>query len=157
MTVHLDPSLQYRDGRLGQLLDWWRMQHAERGSLPGRRQFDPLAMPALLPNIYLVDIVPPDRYRWRLLGTDITDMAARNSTGRYLDEIYEPAAYANLVASFDAVKNRRLPMRSYGNYGFAGRGFIDFEAIELPLAEDGETVDMVLGIVVRHGQQTAGT
>jgi len=38
----------------------------------------------------------------------------------------------------------RLPMRSFGDAGWIAPGFEEFEAIYLPLSDDGETVNMIL-------------
>lgn len=157
MAVQLDPALGFRDPRLGRILDWWQARRTDLGHLPGRQHFDPLEIPALLPNIYLVDVVPPDRFRWRLIGSEITAMAGRNSTGRFFDALYDPATYGNFVASFRAVVQSRRPMRSFGDFAFTARGYVRFEALEVPLAEDGAHVDIVFGIAVSEpGEPTAG-
>ena len=153
MSVLLDPTLSWLDPRLGLVLDWWRGAVAARGHLPGRRDVDPVAMKALLPQIYMVDVLvrpPGRRYRWRLLGTGITGMAGRDSTGRFFDEIYEGEALSNFLRSFDAVVDSARPMRSYGSFAFAdnARDYVTFEAMEVPLASDGVRIDIVLGIGV---------
>lgn len=152
MSVELDPALAFQNPGLGRVLAWWRERCAALGRLPGRRDFDPVAMKPLLPQIYMVDVVAAAgaarRYRWRLLGTGLTGMAGRDSTGRFFDELYAGGTLANFLLSFDAVVATAQPMRSYGSFAFAdhARDHVTFEAMEVPLTTDGESVDMVLGI-----------
>lgn len=149
MTIRLDPALTFQDPRLGRLLDWWCEKVASLDRLPGRQHFDPLEMAALLPHLYMADVVAGGaRYRWRLLGTELNALAGRDVTGRHFDEIYAPDIYDNVVASLAAVVRDRQPMRSYGTYAFAARAFVGFEAMEVPLASDGKTVDIILGIAI---------
>lgn len=151
MTVQLDPGLDWHDRRLAELLDWWSGMQRQLGCLPARQDFDPLLMPGLLPHVYMVDVIDGGaRYRWRLLGTELNVMAGRNATGAWFDELYDPAIYDNVVASLHSVVRRRQPMRSFGSYSFAARAFVHFEAMEVPLSEDGDGVDIVLGIAVNE-------
>lgn len=147
--MKLDPELRWQDARLGQLLDWWTGHCDRLGHLPARRDFDPLLMRALLPYIYMVDVIDLGRrYRWRLIGTEITAMARRNSTGRYFDEIHDAAAYAEATASFAAVVSACRPQRSVGALSYLDRGFVTYEAMKVPLADDGRRIDMILGLAV---------
>lgn len=148
--MELDPDLRFEDARLGRLLAWWRGEVEALGRLPGRGRFDPVAMKALLPQVYMVDVLPGMRLRWRLIGTAITAMAGRDSTGRSFDEIYAGAALDTIAASFREVARSARPLRSFGSFAFAGntRNHVRFEAMEVPLSAGGYTVDMVLGIGV---------
>lgn len=61
------------------------------GATPVRAQFDPMAIPALLPHIYLADLEPdPFRVRYRLTGTRSDEWNGFNLTGRYIDEFLVP-------------------------------------------------------------------
>jgi len=150
MSVELDPDLRFEDARLGRLLAWWKGEVETLGRLPGRGRFDPLAMKAFLPQVYMVDVLPGIRLRWRLIGTAVTDMAGRDSTGRFFDEIYAGAALDSIAASFREVARTARPLRSFGTFAFAGnaRNHVRFEAMEVPLSAAGYTVDLVLGIGV---------
>ena len=62
-----------------ELFAYWRSLFPEDG-LPGRQHFDPVDVPHLLRMLFLVDIVRGGkkiRFRYRLLGTDITSRAGR--------------------------------------------------------------------------------
>src|SRR5690606_35859740 len=67
------------------LSEYWHWLNA--GATPSRALFDPMAIPALLPHIYLVDLEPdPFRVRYRLTGTKSDEWNGFNITGRYIDE-----------------------------------------------------------------------
>src|SRR5690242_1355091 len=51
------------------LYDYWRSKAPGEGLLPGRRHIDPVDIPRLLPNVWLLDVVDdPRRFRVRLVG-----------------------------------------------------------------------------------------
>src|SRR3546814_691455 len=70
------------------LVAYWHSIHPPQG-LPGRRHFDPVDVPWLLPHIWLLDVFrDPWRFRMRLVGTGIVAHAGRDSTGRWLDDAF---------------------------------------------------------------------
>src|SRR3546814_3761584 len=71
------------------LYDYWQSIRPNDLALPGRRHFDPLDIPELLPNIWMLDVKrDPLRFRFRLIGIDIVRFTGRDSTGQWLDEVY---------------------------------------------------------------------
>src|ERR1051325_4007380 len=73
------------DARLMAAFEYW-MRQSIAGRLPRRRDIDPVDIPKLLPILMLVEVLPPGRYRYRLIGTENADAFGMNATGRYLDE-----------------------------------------------------------------------
>ena len=60
------------------LYDYW-CRIAPAGRLPGRQHFDPLDIPHLLPNIWLLDVHrDPIRFWRRLVGTRIEEFAGKS-------------------------------------------------------------------------------
>ena len=133
------------------LFDYWRSKFPEQG-LPGRRHIDPIEIPELLSKLYLVDVVRPGdnpRFRYRLLGTDITERAGRDMTGRWLDEVFpDPAVYARIKGVYLAIMNTLEPHIGAFNIFAPGREYVTANRIVLPLAADGQIVDMLLGMWV---------
>jgi hypothetical protein len=143
--------------KVRRLYDTWLAIHPPRG-LPGRQHFDPLAIHDLLPNLWLLDVQrAPFRLRYRLAGTKITERLGREVTGLWLDEAHPHLAsdpgyfkrYRTVV--FDATPSwrRGRPMFRQDEH------VAELENLILPLAADGETVDMLLILTVRY--TTAGT
>lgn len=94
---------------LKQLFDYWQRLSAGR-RFPLRRNFDPMAMPKLLPHLIVNEVERGAggqlRFRIRLEGEHVARVRGRSAKGRYLDESGVvilgndvPAAYARIVAS----------------------------------------------------------
>lgn len=127
------------------LLEYWQARKGDR-ALPGRPDLDPVDIGPLLPHIILIDVErAPERFRVRLVGTHVVDTLGRDNTGRYYDEVYRPEAYATFVEGIRRVIAGRAPLSGYGQVYFAaGREYLTYESLTLPLAADGRTVDMLL-------------
>jgi hypothetical protein len=128
--------------------DYWRSLPAERG-LPGRQHVDPWAIRALLPWLFMLDVeTPPPRasFRWRLAGTGIVDLTGRELTGRTLLQTL-PERAASLDNHFSAVVSGRRP--SYHRCALPpadGREPRAVERLTCPLAKNGRTVNMLIGV-----------
>lgn len=123
------------------LVDYWLSIHPEKG-LPGRQHFDPRDIPSMLSNIWLVDVFQdPLRFRFRLFGTRIVDYAGEDNTGKWLDE-----RWPDFDAKFmKGVIDTKQPNWSRGASQFRPeKDYYELERVRLPLARDGETVDMIL-------------
>ena len=135
------------------LYNYWQSIHPDSGGLPGRRHLDPVDIPELLPNIWMIDVQrAPLRFRFRLVGTEVVKFTQRDVTGRWLDEIYPD--YENTEAfrrHRDCAENGRPSYRKSGVLSNPGRNYIEAERLYLPLAEDGQEVDIVLVMTLYTG------
>jgi len=133
------------DPRLKTLLEYWRGKCAN-GRLPARNDIDPLDLRSLLGNINLIDVTREDarlRFRYRLFGTEFIFYHGSDLTGQWLDDIPNAVYREQLVGLYThVVGHRTTPMVSY-DYMLESRRH-RFHALILPLATDGETVDMIL-------------
>jgi PAS domain-containing protein len=141
------------DGRVRQLYEYWRKIHPPGGGLPGRQHIDPTAMPtALLPFVWLADVQrAPLRFRYRLLGTEQVRVLGRDFTGCWIDEAHPDfpgsAAYAQFAA---AAERGQAGYRSGHTLIILPKDYRSMERLILPLARDGNEVDMLLAISVYH-------
>jgi hypothetical protein len=137
-----------RNPELRGLLEYWVAIHPG-DRLPSRQDFDPLKVRKALPNIVLTDVErDPYRFRIRLMGTAVVAAMQRDFTGRYLDEVWPDAQNQLLVRHRVEVAETGLPNYRYGLSPTPFRlGFAPLERAFLPLAEDGERVDMILSMV----------
>lgn len=134
------------DSRTREVHGYWVDRHPAPGVLPGRRHIDPAALKSHLPLIWLLDIQPdPFRARYRVLGTRLVEIAGRDLTGRWIDEVSAEAA-AHIYPTLRQVTAGRHAAH------YRGRAYYNnpdhrriVEYVLLPLAADGRTVDMVLG------------
>jgi hypothetical protein len=119
--------------------------------LPGRPHFDPMRIPDLLPNIWLVDVIRGDalRFRYRLIGTRAAKTFPKDVTHRFLEEVHEDFAANPMRRYLEEIVDRRIPSwrRGSPNAWLAGQ-LIDLERLYLPLARDGVSVDMIVGFTL---------
>lgn len=147
MGVELDPELRFTEPRLARAVDWWQERCAALGHLPGRQHVDPAEWPGLLAHLYLIDVLDGGRrYRWRLIGTTVVELAGRDVTGRFMDDLYDAATYGDATKSYATVIETRRPLRSFGTLAFTGRDYSGFDSVEVPLAADGRNIDLILGL-----------
>lgn len=121
------------------------------GQLPGRRHLEPLDIPRLLPNIWLLDVVrvPETRLRYRLVGTNVARAFEGDPTGRFLDELRPGPRNPHLDANLRAVADQALPSWRVGRPLLWNlHDFLRLERVCLPLASDGVQVDMILALTV---------
>lgn len=140
--------------RLKAFYDYWRSR-APDGLLPGRQHIDPLDVPVLLPDLVLLDVVAPEsgdgmpRFRVRLAGGTLVELVGANPTGRFLDEFVPANRRDALNAAYASVVRGRSAHFWESQLWTEGREFVRVQRLALPLARDGETVDMVIGCYAR--------
>jgi hypothetical protein len=138
------------DPRLRQAHDYWRRKAAAR-VMPRRADIDPTEIPKLLPDVMLVDVLPEGRYRYRLIGTENAVAHGMNATGCYLDDVLPGPEYkAHVIALYDESVTSRRALYSECLFMSPGRRAPErhTKVLFLPLAEDGETVNMVFVVQV---------
>lgn len=144
----VDPDLRFIHPQLDALIRYWESKR-RAGRLPGRADIDPVELKPFLGNIFMLDVVgEPRRFRYRLVGTKIVDYVARDSTGKFQEEAYSPAQAAENNAMYRWICENKRPLRNYGVINWVGREFFKYEIANLPLAGDGETVDIILGCML---------
>jgi hypothetical protein len=142
----LDSTLRFDSPVLSGLLDYWQQKRGAR-AMPSRAEVDPTdaALRRHLGFIVLTDVFgEPPRFRFRLIGSRVTELVGRDMTGRILDELYRADDYENAIAAYRWVVKHRAPLRIKGNLRHANRDWIDMESLDLPLSSDGISVDIIL-------------
>lgn len=138
--------------------EYWRSV-TPTGQLPGRQHIDPVDLPQLLPNLRLLDVIhDPIHFRARLVGERYCDFAGGNPTGLWLDEFMPNFHQSDHKRDLVLTVERKLPQWRRGRpyvSGFAKKDFITLERIHLPLAGDGQTVDMIFSAAVFGGDETS--
>ncbi len=133
----------------------------EGARLPGRRHLDPGGIKRLLPTVSLIDVCHmdgPADYRMRLAGTGLYGVYGREITGKKLSEIYNTAAADYWRVELGKVVKERRPAVGVHNLSWRGASHLSILWLRLPLAADGERVDMILGFdaVIGMSQMTTG-
>ena len=89
------------------------------------------------------------RFRYRLIGSHLTERIGRDMTGKFFDDVPEPRYRERLYDWHGGVVTERIPRA-----GVTTRRLLDrwepYEILTLPLSSDGTEVDMTLtGIYYR--------
>lgn len=140
----VDPTNDLRSETLRRLLALWEGRSRE-DSPPTRADFPAEDLMPLGGRVVLIDIErEPFRLKYRLIGTKITQVLGRDSTGRYLDEIYGADYYSRQSEHFRKVVTERVAIRTYGNMAHSEKPYVPAEAIDLPLVNEAGEVVMIL-------------
>ncbi len=137
------------DARVRRVFEYWRAIRPAEDRLPGRQHLDPGDLAEVLRWLWLVDVQrEPLRFRYRLIGTGHREVLGVDLTGKWIDDAFahfpRMPGYADFVAALGGeVRHRRgapeIPV---------GEKYVARERLLLPLARDGATVDMLLGVSV---------
>lgn len=132
---------------LKRLYDYW-LSKSKEGRIPGRAQIDPLDVPELLSNVFLVDVSwqseEPD-FRFRLIGSKITEVVGSNPTGQNFSSFYSEANLKPMTEIYCQVARLGEPFVNNSSAPFSDKDFVKMARLLLPLSEDGVRVDMILG------------
>lgn len=140
-----DPSLAFERPELRDLFGVWQSKRQGR-AMPARADLTPFDLKAHLGNLFLTDVeAAPLRFRYRLIGTNITRIVKRDATGGYFDEIYTGRLRETAIAANTWVVRERAPIRIFSRTGHERNDIYTYEGVLMPLSQDGERVNMVLG------------
>jgi len=120
-------------------------------AFPGRQHIDPFQMRDFLPYVWMVDVQPePFRLRYRLVGTRIVTAMGREVTGLWVDEAHPHlrTCESYLERSREVVRTGVPSWRRGAPNLWEHDTFSSVENLILPLAADGETIDMLFIVSV---------
>lgn len=133
------------DYKLRRLYDYWHSR-CSGGVLPSRRDIDPLDIPDLLPNIFLLDVIgDAEDFVFRLAGTLVEEVFSMPLRGRSIAEIQRAAGTPIPVAQHIEVARGGGPRYREGSVLVAGRDHWRTHRLLLPLSSDGCVVDVLMG------------
>jgi len=133
-----------------QFYDYWRGV-APPGRLPGRQHIAPEEIVPLLSRLWMLDVFrDPLRFRYRLVGTDITRSVRRELTGMWLDEAQpESVGNVNLRDRYRFILETGQPTWRRGSTLWdRDPSHRMVENCLAPLAQDGKTIDKIIAVSV---------
>jgi len=131
------------------LYAYWQEIRGNRPA-PRRNDIDPSEIVSVLPYLALLDVESaPRRYRVRLIGTTVVSWYGSDFTGRYLHELDFGSGNSFSYTLLDQIVDRVAPGHMSGEYRKADGRLIRYERVYMPLSNDGEAVDMLLGAALR--------
>lgn len=135
---------------LQEIREYWNAKRGAR-AMPRRADIDPAELRLHLPFLSLFEVLHDAAgldFRFRLIGTEIAGQLGRDNTGRTLREVLEladPELRQCMLDACSAAVTQKRPVLYQGTLREVGKEFIIFQALRLPLSEDGEKVSMLLG------------
>lgn len=135
---------------LAQALETWRALRRDT-PCPRRADFDPLKFRGVLGMLSLLEVHRnPWRFKYRVHGTETALWVGYDLTGKFVDEGANKdfAAKANDHLAQVASTGRPAVERHYNQ--IVGLRNLNVEALVLPIAADGYTVDLLVSILVPH-------
>jgi hypothetical protein len=142
--LELDPSLTSMPKALVNFKAYWDRKRGDR-LMPAREDIDPLELREHLGWILITEVVGETRrLRYRLIGSEIAKRLGRDSTNKYLDELYPAPDHERFASSFHQVVASRRPMRMTGEVLLSARTWLTFEVLDLPLSQNGVDVNMIV-------------
>ena len=146
-----DPDVSTWHPKIREFHQYWLLITPSGKKLPARADFDPMALPHLLPNLILLDVVGrPPRFRYRVVGTRMVESLGADLTGRWMDEAHArdgkpPALPVVTKVALEGVLNWRRGPPLFANYIDKCTGL---ERLFLPLSTNGTDIDMLFWITV---------
>lgn len=129
--------------RLLELRRYWQSRRRGR-PFPARSDIDPLDLTVMLPNIFLVDIEPGPRFRYRLSGTGVDDIHGQTLTGKTPGDIKTPEVAQIVQEQYEATLRSGAPRCDHLVLHGDDGSYWHYERLILPLAADGRRIDMFL-------------
>lgn len=137
-------DVEIRSPKLTRTRDYWLEIKGEK-PLPLRSDFILSDLGDVIAHLTVIDVEhDPMRLKFRMLGTFLTDIAGRNSTGKYLDSDLYPDNLEEMTWSFIQCAKSGEPLATEGPLDFADRDWTGQEIVLLPLTDDGHSVSMIV-------------
>ncbi len=147
LPTPIDDGRELKDVRLRMLLDHWRAA-SRQGLMPNRDFIDPGRLGDLMGWVFLYRVErDPLRFLYLLCGPKVVRRIGLDLTGKYVDEHPQPEAREGILAMLTAVATSGRPHRREAPRRILDRDMVT-EAMVLPLAGPGGTVDYLLGIQI---------
>ncbi len=133
---------------LVELYDYWERLRGE-GALPRRADFDPAAIPRLLPYLIINEVERAAdgrmRFRIRLEGQAVVEARGWPARGRYLDEPGVIVLHDDVLGAYAKVVAERRPWYSQGTFAPDRLRAGMLHRLALPFAgADPERVDFIV-------------
>jgi len=143
------PELDFskiRSGRVKRGYEYWRSLAG--GRLPARPMIDPAVIPDLLPHIVIHGVKrEPLDFSYRLVGTEVRRHMSEERTGQWMSAIAGQGPGSRIWENLAAIAASGRPILNRTPYEGPLKQIVTMESVQLPLAADGVTVDMILVFV----------
>ncbi|MCF6216379.1 MAG: PAS domain-containing protein [Emcibacter sp.] len=126
---------------LRDLYEYWQGKKGDR-KMPSRLDICPTEIIDLLPKIILIDVeYEPQRFRFRLVGTDVVRVMGQDATGKYLDELSSDSAVHDRLSWLIRQKTTYYVS---SQLDWLNRSFQKYHVLGLPLGDEAGNVNMIM-------------
>lgn len=142
---------------LKQLFDYWQRLRGPR-RFPLRAEFDPMALPPILPHLVINEVVREPggkvRFRLRLEGEHVVRARGFSAKGRYLDEPGVVVLSNDAVAAYSSIAATGEPWYSEGSFSTEQIRFGRLHRLALPFGDESDAVVdfIIVGFVHESGK-----
>lgn len=143
MSGHVPPISTH-----GALWRYWDARRAGR-LMPARRDIAPESIPTLLAYITLI-AVEGERFKYRLVGTNVTESLGREMTGTYVGSHLPPAHARDMQQAYRRVCETKRPVFTTSSYKRADRARQRVSRIILPLGDRDEVAMLLCSRISRY-------
>ncbi len=137
---------QPQDADLLALYQLWVTKRGLR-MMPSKADFDPAEFKTLVSGVVLMEVGPPGGpYTVRLVGEDIVNFFGRTTKGQPAGSLMRPEGQRCFMLLLEGVVRSRAPVfRAGRTHWSADKQYKQFEAVFLPLSDDDQIVNVILG------------
>jgi hypothetical protein len=145
--VGTQPDLE--NAGLRSLYDYWCALGVAAGGLPSLQSFDPLSLPRLLPNMWILEVESETgRFRMRLTGENINAIYGRSIAGQYFREVFEPSDLDTIIKRYSQALGEPAIFHASGSVYAAGGSLTVGERLGLPMLGREGRSNTLLGATV---------
>lgn len=120
--------------------DRWR-----RGRpMPARPDFTPHDLTGHLGFVLLYDVLPGDRFVFRLVGSEVSRRVGRDTTGMDIGQAYHGRSLDKIRHCCRMIRNDGCGLLTSARVQIPGKDALSYVALSLPLSTDGTRVDMFI-------------
>ena len=147
------------DPQIRRFVAYWRDKRGG-ASYPPRAVLDPLDFRYVLGDVVIIDANRPRavggawQFRYRLIGENVVDRDGYNLTNKTLEDLPEPEYRERIRTTWTEVCQTGAPAHHLREAVLDGR-LRRYEVVVLPLASNGEDIDMLISVQREKRHETA--
>jgi hypothetical protein len=138
--------------KVRRLYEYWIKLHPPSDALPGHQHFSADDIADVLPLVWILDVYrDPLRFQYRFLGPLHARAMQRDLTGCRMDEVHPAFLKSYIYQHYVDLAKQARPSYRKGRARFGvDPELYEMERLLLPMAQNGQDIDMVLAITVYY-------
>ncbi|WP_169545437.1 PAS domain-containing protein [Sneathiella aquimaris] len=125
------------------LFEWWA---GFAPALPSRTDFDITQHRSLPANIFLIEVLGPGHFLYRLHGDTVADLIGRRTLNHEFSDENGSLDDRLLAKHMRRVATEKVAYQCFGDLAILDKEFINFESVDCPLENEDGIVTHILGV-----------